>query len=232
MEKYIKYLVYGVLFLIGVFMWLSLNPKEVGATYQPSFHTEWKNEGHVKWGECKAVAACGTTEGTQTGTQKQGCKLVLSSGSSECTLGAQKYVEVSRSCEVETPACEEPKDYCDTLEGVQSEDADCPPVEEEEPPVVPPVDTDDDEDNEKCEAPSKVQGFRFQFVGEQNRLRWTPKGSVDKVDIAVYGMDKTTLLYNVRTADDGEYFVPTHTTWHKIRAVGNCGLSKWSKLIN
>lgn len=135
---------------------------------------------------------------------------------------------------------EEPKDYCEYIEGVQGEDEDCPKpeptceelqnCEPEEPPVV--VDRDDDEDNQKCEAPGKVQGFRYQFVGASNRLRWEPKGSVDKVDIAVYGMDKTTLLYNVRTDDDGEYFIPSHTTWHKIRAVGNCGLSSWSKLIN
>lgn len=136
--------------------------------------------------------------------------------------------DYSGACqEPEEPTCDEPEVYVKTEEGGY-----CEEPEEEVPPVVPPVDVDDDEDNSKCEAPSKVQGFRFQFVGEQNRLRWTPKGSVDKVDIAVYGVDKTTLLYNVRTADDGEYFVPTHTTWHKIRAVGNCGLSKWSKLIN
>lgn len=138
---------------------------------------------------------------------------------------------------------EEPKDYCDTLEGVQSEDADCPTPEEptceetetcepETPPVPPVVDTDDDENGEACKAPSKVQGFRFQFVGADNRLRWTPKDDVSKVDIAVYGSDKTTLLYTIRTKDDGEHVVPGHTTWHRIRAVGNCGLSKWSALIN
>lgn len=206
--------------------------KYVGATYQPSFHTEWKNEGHVKWGVCEAKAACGTTEGTQKGTQKQGCKLVQGQGSFECQLGHQRYVSVERSCEVETPACEEPKDYCDTLEGMQDEETYCPPVEEEEPPVVEQPKNDNDEKQSKCKAPGKVQGFRYQFVGASNRLRWEPKGSVDKVDIAVYGMDKTTLLYNVRTDDDGEYFIPSHTTWHKIRAVGNCGLSSWSKLIN
>ena len=194
-----------------------------GAT---SIGTKWVDEGDVKWGECQTEVktACGNVEGTQYGSQKQRCKLTQGGGFT-CVVGHTRNVEVSQSCVVEGPVCEEPTDYCDTLEGVQSEEDECPvPVH----PVV----KEDKKSGDGCEDPSKPQGFRYQFQGSGNLLKWEKKGSWDKVDIAVFGMDKTTLLYNIRTADDGEHLMPTQNTWHRIRGVNKCGLGEWSKLIN
>lgn len=94
---------------------------------------------------------------------------------------------------------------------------------------VPPK--DNDENQEKCEAPSKVLGFRFMFVPEGNRLRWVTKDSVSQVDLKVYGPAKN-FLYNMRISDDGEQFFSNRANFYQIRAVGNCGLSQWSKMIN
>ena len=35
-----------------------------------------------------------------------------------------------------------------------------------------------------------------------------------------------------RANDDGEQIVPGHVNWYKIRAVGKCGLGKWSQIVN
>lgn len=134
-NKEMKVLV-GVV-LIGLVAALLFNvfTKEVGATNLP-FHTEWVNKGQPKWGSCVPNAACGVTEGTQEGSQAQECKLVQGSGSFPCAVSQKRSVEVSRSCEVETPACEEePVDTCESEEGIQENG--CTPVEEPEtPPVV------------------------------------------------------------------------------------------------
>lgn len=213
----------GALVAVAVY---AIYVNEVGATNLP-FHTEWVNKGQPKWGSCVPNAACGTSEGTQEGSQAQECKLVQGSGSFPCAHGQKRSVEVSRSCEVETPVCEEePVDTCESEEGIQENG--CTPEEPETPPVV----KKDKKSHGGCEDPSKPQGFRFQFQGSGNLLKWEKKGSWEKVDIAVFGMDKTTLLYNIRTADDGEHLMPTKNTWHKIRGVNKCGLGEWSKLIN
>lgn len=134
---------------------------------------------------------------------------------------------------------EEPKDYCDTLPGVQGEDEDCPnppqPTCEElkncpEPPVV--KHDDDDHDGSKCKAPRDIQGFRYMFEGANNRLKWVPQDNMPKVDIKVYGPDKTTFLHYIRTKDDGNELVPGHVNFYRIRGINHCGLSSWSKLVN
>lgn len=165
-----------------------------------------------------------------------------------------------------------PKDYCDTLEGVQAEDVDCPVdvcenlegVQTETPEgyvnndgecTIPPVDvcpndegvqtsTDDctvtpppvvkhhNNNGSKCEEPRDITGFRYMFVGPNNRLRWDTQDSMPKVDIKVFAGDKTTFLYNIRTKDDGEEMVPGHVNWYKIRGVNACGLGDWSRIVN
>lgn len=212
--------------LVAFAVW-SVFTKEVGAT---SIGTKWVNEGDVKWGECQTEVktACGNVEGTQYGEQKQRCKLTQGGGFT-CVVGHTRNVEVSQSCVVEGPVCEEePVDTCESEEGIQENG--CTPVEE---PETPPVVKKGKSNHESCDAPSRIQGFRFQFVPEGNRLRWSEKSGVSKVDIRVYGPDKVTKLYDVRTEDDGEYIIGRRDTWHKIRSVDEkCGLSEWSKLIN
>lgn len=224
MEKVYK-IGFWVLLAFAFFVLLSAySAKPAGATYQPSFHTEWKNEGHVKWGVCEAKAACGTTEGVQKGTQKQGCKLVQGQGSFECQLGHQRYVSVERSCEVETPTCEEPKDYCDTLEGTQDEETYCPPVEEEEPPVVeqPKKDTPDAPKVRFSQGPHGVKGDGKCQI-EWGTIKGSKKVEIRYAEDGIFGNGYKTLT----TKDDGAEYLNADSGKMKLR--GRDSKTEWSK---
>lgn len=194
---------------LAVFFGIRYFIKPAGATVLP-IHTEWVNKGSPTYGTCVAKASCGTSEGTRSVSQKQECKLQAGAGSFPCSVGQYRYVESEESCEVETPVCEEP------------------------PVVIPPKEDDDDDgdDGSKCKKPRDISGFRYMWVDGGTRLRWTEQDNMKKVDIKVYGADKSTFLYYVRTNDDGEYFFPNRTNWYRIRGVNNCGLGDWSRLIN
>lgn len=176
---------------------------------QATWHSEYVNVGSPQWsGECKAISTvstpqvCGQTyRGVEKGTQDQECQWLPPKGKIECQRGQHRSVSVTRSCNVVAPSC---------------------PVTEVK---------DNDENQEKCEAPSKVLGFRFMFVPDGNRLRWVTKDDVSQVDLRVYDQNKS-FLYDYRTKDDGEQFFSNRANFYKIRAVGSCGLSEWSKLIN
>jgi len=226
MERYIKWVVGPVLVLIVVLIVLGVYAKEVGATYQPSFHTEWRDEGHVKWGACVANAACGTSEGTQTGTQKQGCKLVQGSGSFECQLGHQRYVEVSRSCEVETPVCEEePVDTCESEEGIQENG--CTPEEPETPPVVK-EDTPDKPTLHKSQGPNGSLGDGTCQL-EWNKIKGSKKVEIRYANDGVFGNG----YKSFETKDDGAEWVEGITGENaKVKFRGRDSKTEWSKAIN
>lgn len=120
---------------------------------------------------------------------------------------------------------EEPKDYCDTLEGVQDEETYCPPVEEEEPPVIvpetPKVDTPDAPKVRYSQGPNGVKG------DSKCQIEWrTIKGS-KKVEIryaedGIFGNGYKTLT----TKDDGAEWLNADSGKMKLR--GRDSKTEWS----
>lgn len=233
------------LFLFTVFIlavigaWFLLFGR-AGAT---SFHTAWVDKGETEWsGQCVTdqKAECGVVlEGTEWGNQKQECKLLGGSGSLACIVGQKRTLEVSRSCEVETEACPDPVDYCDTLEGVQSEDEDCP---------TPPVDTCESEEGvqengctpveEPKEEPKKESQKDFDYSQGPDGLKgdntcqieWhTIKGS-KKVEIRwaedmVFGNGYKSLI----TDDDGAETIHLESGKAKVEIRGRDSKTSWSE---
>lgn len=124
---------------------------------------------------------------------------------------------------------EEPKDYCDTLEGVQDEETYCPPVEEEEPPVIvpetPKVDTPDAPKVRYSQGPNGVKG------DSKCQIEWpTIKGS-KKVEIryaedGIFGNGYKTLT----TEDDGAEWLNADSGKMKLR--GRDSKTEWSHAKN
>ena len=176
---------------------------------QATFHSEFVNVGQPQWsGECKAISTVSTPQ--VCGTSYKGVE--TGTQEQEC----QKLPPKGRfECKVGKHRIVMVTRSCTVVA-----------------PACPVTKVDNDENQEKCEAPGKVLGFRFMFVPEGNRLRWITKDDVSKVDIRVFGADQKTFLYDLRTRDDGEQFFSNRANFYKIRAVGACGLSPWSKMIN
>lgn len=211
MEKYIKYLTYGVVFLIGVLLVWSVYTKEVGAT---SIHTEWKNKGDVEWsGVCKAeTPACGeVSEGTEYGEQDQECKLLGGGGGFPCIVGQKRTIEVSRGCEVQGDVCEEP-----SCEETQT----CEPEVVPEEPVVP-------EEKFTPKKPAYSQGPHGVKGDSKCQLEWkTIKGS-KKVEVryaedGVFGNGYKSFT----TKDDGAQWLNSDSGVFKLR--GRDSKTDWS----
>lgn len=119
MEKYLKWVLAVVAVALIAYLVFGAFSKEVGAT---SIHTAWVNDGSAKWsGTCKAeVPACNqVAKGTETGTQKQECKLLGGGGGFPCIAGQKRTIEVSRGCEIKGDVCEV-EGVCPTACGLQS----------------------------------------------------------------------------------------------------------------
>lgn len=91
----IAVLIFGIWFVVG----------NVHAWEGPSIHSAWGQYTYSDWSDCKPVAECGTSEGTQTRTKSRTCHFVAGYGINQCIPQATQSVEESRSCEVETLAC-------------------------------------------------------------------------------------------------------------------------------
>ena len=93
--------------------------KEAKASWQDRTGKTWSISQWSGWDECRPVAECGTTEGTQTNEYYRTC-VEWFWGESDCDLGDRLVLNTqTRDCVVETPAC--PVDQCDNLEGFQED---------------------------------------------------------------------------------------------------------------
>lgn len=208
--------------IVGVFT------KEVGASV---VHTAWVNDGSAKWsGVCKAEApACNqVSEGTETGSQKQECKLLGGGGGFPCLVGQKRTIEVSRGCEVEGDVCTE-EGSCSEACGTEATEV--PDgnggykVCEATPACVVPEEPKKDS---KRVSFTYTQGSDKGLGDEMCRLKWKDIDGSSKVEIryaedGVFGNGYKT----IKTKDDGSYWVNVVGGLFKIR--GRDSMTEWSK---
>lgn len=104
------------------------------------------------------------------------------------------------------------------------------PVEEEEVVVDPVVKSSGG--GEACDHKPSNSPRGFRFLGA-TVLKWNKKASADKIDITAYDTDRTTMLWQLRTKDDGIFELNgLPGTYFKIRGMNNCGLGDWTKKIS
>ena len=204
-----------VLFL-GVSAYL-LGTATIAKATRPT-HKQWSITQWTDWSACEPVAECGTDEGTQSRQSYRVCSF-HPGGHADCQLGDILWLQTQeRSCEVETPACEEPvfhsvcrEDACVQAEGEGENlcevDADCvePEPEPEQPKNEPvgwsPSFTPEPYHEATCNgifptAPVAIGGSRID--SDTVLLTWYPSldGGIDH-QLLQYGYSQDNLEYGV-----------------------------------
>lgn len=151
--------------------------------------------------------------------------------------GVCKEVEPSIS---PTPT-EEPKDYCDTLEGTQAEDEDCP--EEEEPTPTPtkepehvstlPGSTTETPASCPINDISRVANIFVKTTGNKGELevQWALPANADEAHIE-YGLEKNATHALLNTPNDGNEVIKGLKSgehyWFRVAGVRDCGVGAFS----
>ena len=133
---------------------------------------------------------------------------VLGCTDPEATNYNSEATKDDESCEY---VQDEPKDYCDSLEGVQAEDENCPPAPTPEPevPAPQPQLTGEGPKAPSCSEPApSVQPWNFLVVrnGDSADLRWIP-GDSSIVDVFYKEVDAKDWLYSWTGANTGHVVI-------------------------
>lgn len=145
-----------------------------------------------------------------------------------------------------TGPCEEPKDYCDTLEGVQAEDEDCP---KEEDPTPTPTEvpqpggwSPEPEGNRKPGPPGVCTG---EFIGNvaninvvstgnkgELEVQWALPSNANQVHIE-YGLEQNAQHSLLNTPNDGNEVIRNLVSgkhyWFRVAGVDGCSVGNWSR---
>ena len=191
--------------------------------------------GTPTYGEC-VQTKCGDCAGTQEKTKV--CNVLqpgwATGNPSDCQEG--NVVKEIVACEVKEPTQCEVEGVCPTECGYQGgEVADgqggYKVCEATEACVIPPTPKAHGKaEKADCHLPREMMGFR---PFGTDTLKWNERDNVRKVDITAYANDKATVLWKLRTDDDGEFNLGGLSgTWFEARGMNACGLGKWSKMIS
>ena len=243
MEKYIKWGLAAVAVAFIAWMIFSIFAQEVGATKPPRFEpvTLCHDAGGKKFVEI-TVANQGQLnghlghEGDLIPIPENGCPVEEEPVVDVCENIEGNQATVPEGYSKDGDNCyliEEPKDYCDTLEGVQAEDEDCPPVEEptceelQNCPVVetPPTGTQDKDERPKfgySQGPNGVKGDgKCQL--EWKEIKGSKKVEIRYAEDGIFGNGYKT----IKTDDDGAEWLYVDEASVKLR--GRSDKTEWSK---